>query len=97
MNWLFAAVCAAVAFAAPAHCDEIGFLTDIKAAEFTSDTTNTALVQVGVGICQSLHAGNSPKAIAREFFEKSQLSSLDRADEFVAIAQQDLCPETLGR
>jgi hypothetical protein len=91
MKWLFAAVSAAVAFAAPAHCDEIGFLTDIKAAGFTADSGNGSIIEVGTGMCRALAAGATREQVAEAFFERSQLDSLDRARVFVGIAQQDLC------
>jgi hypothetical protein len=83
---------AATLHAAPAHADQFSFISDIRAANFdTSEGGNTTILGAGLVVCTALDAGHSPEEIAEAFFERSQLGSLDRAREFVGIAQQDLC------
>jgi uncharacterized protein DUF732 len=85
-------VLSSIGHAAPAHADDVAFLSDLKENGFENDDGNGRLIVQGHGVCNELAGGASSLAIAKEVFEGSQMDSMADSEQFVGIAIKDLCP-----
>ena len=90
MRWLFAAVCAAVAMAAPVHADGNQYLADLAARGVPMVSQGNALDQ-GLKVCAALRSGVTPEQTFGNFGFFTGYAPV-----IVDLAQHDLCPETLG-
>jgi hypothetical protein len=93
------ALAAAVAFAAPAHADADGFLSDLHSAGIHNPVYgDEALLVAGHLMCDQLFAGVDPNALADDIYNRSATGmgshgvSLVQAKMELVYAVADLCP-----
>lgn len=93
--WIVAPVvslAAALAFAAPAHADDAGYLDYVRSHGVPYSNLNPAgVLGEGYEMCAQMHEGMSPQDAANQY------GGIDRiwTPAIVYAAQHELCPDTL--
>jgi hypothetical protein len=95
---------AAMLGAAPAHADDAGYLAALDAQGVFRSGTPDARLSAGHKFCAELRGGASPDQIAAHYRSLPTFGAPSMIDDLrgslgpvIAIAQHELCPDTLGR